>query len=136
MGLSNTNDTRNGAAEFAAVPVLGFVEKHQTALWLAARLLGGYEASRLVDRCAELLETERALNRRLQVMLEQLVALLTLEHVHNPERPQMGFFAVIDPADPAIAEICLLADGLQHALAEADKRLAWAVKQKKFSQAA
>lgn len=137
MGMQPTNNQgREGAGEFAAVPVLSFFEKHQSALWHAARLLGGYDASRLVDRCAERLEAERAVNPRVRMMLGQLLALLTLEHVHDPDRPQMGFFALIDPCDPVVAEICLLSDGLTDAMAQAEKRRVWAEKQSRFRKAA
>jgi hypothetical protein len=32
----------------------------------------------------------------------------------------MAFFVAIDPADPAVEEICLLADGLQSAIDRSD----------------
>ena len=38
--------------DFAAIPVLKFMSEMHDALWHAARLLGGYETSRLVDKCA------------------------------------------------------------------------------------
>lgn len=52
-------------------------------------------------------------------MLAELLSLLMLENVHDPERPEAGFFALIDPADPAIEEICLLTDGFRNALEQA-----------------
>ena len=52
------------AAEFTALPVLIFMGKHHSHLWHTARFLSGYDAARLVDRCAEILERERALTDR------------------------------------------------------------------------
>ena len=112
--------------DFAALPVMAFVAKQQTALWHAARLLGGYEAARLVDRCAELLEQERLVTTRVRGMLDQLLQVLTLEHVHDPDLPHMGYFAVIDPIDPVVEEICHLANGLRDVLAQFEVRRDWA----------
>ena len=44
--------------------------------------------------------------------LDDLLDLLMLEHVHDPDRIEAGRFALIDPASPVVEEICLLADGL------------------------
>ncbi|WP_334061618.1 hypothetical protein [Limimaricola cinnabarinus] len=98
-------------------PVLPFVSRNYEGLWHAARLLGGYESARLVDRCAELLAQDQCVSQRTRVMLDQILATLSLEHVHDENLPYMGFFAVIDPCDPAVEEICLLTDGLRQALA-------------------
>ena len=113
------------APDFAAKPIVEFIAANQTALWHAARFLGGYDASRLVDRCAELLEHERSVSNHVRLMLDRLVALLTLEHGHDPNRPNMGYFAVISPTDPVIEEIGFLCDGLRHALKEFEARRDW-----------
>lgn len=52
------------------------------------------------------------LSRRTTGLLSQLKDILFLEHVDNPERVESGFFAAINPADPVVEDICLLADGL------------------------
>ena len=38
------------------------------------------------------------------------------EDVANFDRPEAHFFSLIDPADPAVAEVCLLTDGLTDCL--------------------
>jgi hypothetical protein len=103
--LLTVTSPKNVSAEFAALPVIAFVAEHQCALWHAARLLGGYNASRLVDQCVEQLEKERAITQRILLMLDQLLALLTSQHSDDPD-----------------AEICLLSDRLRSVLAEAQKR--------------
>lgn len=84
------------------------------------RLIGVEDASARVERLAERLRKECRLIRSVRSMLDQLLVLLMLEHVHDPERAEAGYFALIDPADPVVEEICLLTDGLRHALAEAE----------------
>jgi len=105
------------AQEAPVDPVLSFISRHHEGLWHAARLLGGYESARLVDRCVEFLVQNRRVTPRSAIMLDQILAVLSLEHVHDENLPYMGFFALIDPCDPVVEEICLLADGLRHALA-------------------
>jgi hypothetical protein len=106
--------------EIPADPVFSFINAHQEGLWHAARLLGGYESARLVDRCVELLEQDRFVTPRTRIMLHQILAILALDLVDDANRPYMGYFAVIDPLDPIVEEICLLTDGLRHALASTD----------------
>ena len=96
--------------------ILSFVSKHYEALWHAARLLGGYDSARLVDRCLERLTEDQIVTQRAQIMLLQIMELLSLERVDDPELPYMGFFAVIDPLDPVVEEICLLTDEMREAL--------------------
>lgn len=100
--------------------VCSFISAHQEGLWHAARLLGGYESARLVDRCVELLAQDQRVRPRTAVMLSQILSLLSLDNVDDPDLPYVGFFAVIDPSDPVIEEICLLTDGLRHAMARGD----------------
>lgn len=106
--------------EIPADPVLSFISARQEALWHAARLLGGYESARLVDRCIELLTLDRRVTTRTRFMLDQILALLSLEKVDDPDLPYMWHFAVIDPVDPVVEEICLLTDELRHALERRD----------------
>jgi len=108
----------------AAKPVALFIAEHRSALMNAACLLGGRDASAKVERLAERLREECRLTRSARAMLDQLLALLMLEHVHDPERPEAAYFVLIDPADPVVAEICLLTDGLRDAMAEADALMA------------
>lgn len=111
----------DSAHPIAPEPVLAFVAANHAGLWQAARLLGGGESSRLVDRCAELLEQDRRVTPRTRIMLGQILAVLSLEHVDDPDLPYMAHFAAIDPADPVVEEICLLTDELREALEMADR---------------
>lgn len=110
--------SRDLSPEIPADPVLSFVSTHHQGLWHAARLLGGYDSARLVDRCVELLAQDRCLTPRTRIMLGQILAVLSLEQVDDPALPYMGYFAVIDPKDPVVDEICLLADGMRDALVQ------------------
>ena len=102
--------------ERANFPIHEFIEAHQCALHHAAHLLGGKEGVGLVDMVADALSREMSLSRRTIGLLRQLKSLLFLEHVDDIERAECGHFAAIDPADPVVEDICLLADGLQQVL--------------------
>ncbi|WP_281969168.1 hypothetical protein [Roseovarius nanhaiticus] len=91
---------------------------HRDALWHVARLLGGYEAARNVGRLAEDLERQAPISRRTKRLLEDLLDLLQLKNVSDPDRVEMGYFAVIDPSDPVVEEICILTDGLAQVIDE------------------
>jgi len=56
------------------------------------------------------------LSRRTFGLLSALGDILFLKHVDDPGKAQSGYFAAIDPADPVIEELCLLADGFAEAL--------------------
>lgn len=108
--------------ERANFPIHDFIEAHQCALHHAAHLLGGKEGAGLVDMVADALSRELLLSRRTIGLLRQLKSLLFLEHVDDIERAEFGHFAAIDPADPVVEDICLLADGLQRVLSESNDR--------------
>lgn len=118
-------DPAFNAEEFIVRPVFAFLSKHQSELWLTARFLGGYEAARLVDRCAALLERDRALTDRTRMMLGRIASMLALEHNGNTDRRLMGYFVVIDPCDPVVEEIRCLSDRLSTALSQAEERRIW-----------
>jgi hypothetical protein len=103
-----------------ALPVAAYVAENRAALWHAARFLGGYESAQLVNHLAAALQENRRLSAAVRSMLDRLLSLLTLEHVHDPHRPEMAYFVAIDPGDPAVEEICLLTDGLRSAIDQSD----------------
>jgi hypothetical protein len=105
--------------EFISDPILTFVSAHYEGLWHAARLLGGYEAARLVDRCRDLLVMDGVPTSCTRLMLCQILSVLSLKTVDDPASPYMGYFASIDPLDPIIEEICLLTSELRDALERA-----------------
>jgi len=116
----NSTFTPDLAQDIPSDPALRFMSGHYEGLWNAARLLGGYESARLVDRCAELLAQDRYVTPRTRIMLDQILAVLSLEKVDDPDLPFSGFFALIQPFDPVVEEICLLTDRLRDVLERAD----------------
>ena len=115
-----TTFTPAGPQEFSADPICTFFSAHYEGLWHATRLLGGYEAARLVDRCQDLLVLDGRPTSRTWLMLGQILAILSLEMVGNSESSYTAHFAAIDPLDPVVEEICLLTDGLREVLARVD----------------
>ncbi|WP_299362714.1 hypothetical protein [uncultured Paracoccus sp.] len=55
------------------------------------------------------------ITRRQHRLLLELLDILSLEHVDNPDRDECHHFARIDPADPVVEEICLPTDELHEA---------------------
>ncbi|NIZ62346.1 hypothetical protein DL239_15340 [Sedimentitalea sp. CY04] len=97
-----------------------FMQSNLEAVQNASLLLGGPKA---LNRTHELLDDLRsgtALKRRLKREMGALHDLLTLQNVADQEREECGFFADIDPTDPAIEEICFLSDGLLGILTQTD----------------
>lgn len=110
----------DNSQEISVDPIFYYVSAHREGLWHAARLLGGYESARLVDRCVEVLAQDRCMTPRTRIMLGQILAVLSLDNVDDPDLPYCAHFAVIDPLDPIVEDICLLTDGLRSALERAD----------------
>lgn len=103
-----------------ALPLHAYFEQNGEGLRHAARLLGGYDAMQRVDRIYAALQADVNISRLTRMSLDAVRGLLCLENVGDPDRVEMGFFAVIDPSDPIVEEICLLTDGLTAAIAEYD----------------
>ncbi|TCM76378.1 hypothetical protein [Rhodovulum steppense] len=93
-----------------------FVETHGDALRCAALLLSGRPGPRLVDDLAERLTREPIPGRKTLQAAGRLLALLSLENVHDDEGVEAGVFARLDPAEPYVEEICVLTDGFRDAL--------------------
>lgn len=115
----------NTPSEFAVKPILSLFAQQHSALWHSARLVGGYDAARLVDRCVVLLEQEHALNDHICLMLKQIEAIISLDEDVDPNDHYNGYFAAIDPLDPVMEEIRLLREDLSFAITESEKRLSW-----------
>lgn len=118
-------DAIPGVAEYGAPPlqpvdpIRDFVEQHRDGLLNAANLLGGRSGARLVQTVIDGLAGPTAPSRRVTRAIDDLRDLLTLQHVHDPDCDEAAHFAAINPADPCVEEICLLADGLCAALEDA-----------------
>jgi hypothetical protein len=62
----------------------------------AARKRRGWSTS------AAALQQDPRLTAGVRTVLDRLLSLLTLEHVHDPHRMEMAYLVAIDPADPAV----------------------------------
>ena len=100
-------------------PLRAFVAEHAPGLAYAS-MLGGQPGVALARSVADALTGAPVSARVLRQRVDRLHGLLTLRHVHDEERPEAGYFAQIDPGDPCVEEVCLLADGLHDALAASD----------------
>jgi hypothetical protein len=114
--LSTSFPPRSGRT--AATPLHLFVQNHRQGLWHAAGLLGGNGGQRLADEFITALAARPGLSPRAIHLLKRLLRLLSLEDVALPDSVEAASFAAIDPADPAVEEICLLVDGLREAVAQ------------------
>lgn len=100
----------------ARLPLHLFLSEHAPALAHAVRLLGGQKGSRLVSDLIDDLQRNPAVSRRGVRLAHQILDLLQLEHVGDPDREEGGYFTAIDPSDPVVTEICVLSDGFATAL--------------------
>lgn len=96
-----------------------FIDDNVDALTNAASLLAGAKGRRIVTILLEGLQNSAQPSGRTMRALQDLLSILSLENVHDEMSEECGFFAAIDPCDPAVAEICLLTDGLRSAMHEA-----------------
>lgn len=87
-----------------------FLSSHDAALGNAAALLADRRGVRLIDAIRDGLSQPGPLTNRLRRLLIDLRQLLFLEDDHAWDVPPL------EPEDPAVPEICLLADGLEDAL--------------------
>lgn len=99
-----------------STPLQDFLSGHADPLTHAARLLGGSRGAGLVSDLIDDLQRNPSLSRRGMRIAQQILDLLQLEHVGDPDRDESGYFASIDTCDPAVSEICLLSDRFATAL--------------------
>jgi hypothetical protein len=89
-----------------------YVSDHRAALLNAAALIGGQYGVRLARAVVDGLDDDEVLSRRSLTALDDLLDLLMLENVDDLDSIVSAHFATIDPSNPVVEEICLLADGL------------------------
>ncbi|SFP31250.1 hypothetical protein SAMN04488047_1059 [Tranquillimonas alkanivorans] len=99
-------------------PLRHFIEEHEDTLIKAARLLGGPDGVALAMQAVQRLRQESWLSGGTRRRLHALVALLALEHVHDHDRVEGGYFAALDPGSAEAEEVCLLVDRLRAAMDE------------------
>ena len=94
-----------------------FAAEQADGLSGAAALLGAAPGVRTALAALDGLSEPGHPTARTMRALDDLLDLLMLEHVHEPHRIEAACFAALDPGEPVVEEICLLADGLADALA-------------------
>ncbi|WP_157960605.1 hypothetical protein [Primorskyibacter marinus] len=94
-----------------------YLSEHEAALGHAAVLLADRRGARLINGIKDGLGQPGPLTTRLRRRLLELRGLLFLEHGDDSE--EFDLVAILEPDDPAVPEICLLADGLDDALRSA-----------------
>ena len=118
--IINVSRTKRPQDDGFFTDVRAFVQEHREALRHAAELLAGRRGAALANRIAEDLSDASTLNRRCRRDLEDLLDILALQNVDDPESEEAASFAAINPASPVVEEICLLTDALRDVLALAD----------------
>lgn len=116
----SVHSTERSPADAPFARVLAFVEEHREALQQAAELLAGRKGAKLAASIVDDLSDAKCVSRRCWRNLEDLLEILALENVDDPDREEAACFASLDPAAPIVEEICLLTDGLRDALEMAD----------------
>ncbi|SMC76651.1 hypothetical protein [Primorskyibacter flagellatus] len=101
------------STDVGEIALRAFLSTHHEALGHTAVLLADRRGARLINAIRDGINQPGPLTRRL---LFELRGLLFLEHVDSDDWDDAGCFAMPDPCDPIVPEICLLADGLDDAL--------------------
>lgn len=102
-----------------------YIQIHQEALQNAALLLGGRSALRRTQSLLDAFASQPDLTRRMKRETIALHDLLTLQNVDDPDREESHCFAMLAPESPHVEEICLLADGLENAMASVGIQPTW-----------
>ncbi|MGP6089305.1 hypothetical protein [Antarctobacter jejuensis] len=97
-----------------------FVHERGEALQNASLLLGGPAWLKRTQRLIDALSREPRLTRKTRQEAHALYGLLSLEHVHDFDRPESWHFGELDLEAPYIAEICQLTDALSDAIETVD----------------
>lgn len=93
-----------------------FLAHHDEALGHAAVLLADRRGARLLNAIRDGLEQPESITHRLRRLLLQLRAILFLDEADKDEWGSEGCFDLLEPEDPIVPELCLLADGLDDVL--------------------
>lgn len=99
-----------------------FFSRNSESLGCAAELISGRRGMRLVDALREGLGQPGPLTRRMRGLLLDLRDILFLDDSHRNPDGEFGSLTRLEPEDPALAEICLLAEGLSDAMIAAGIR--------------
>ena len=101
----------------AEISLRAFFAEHEKALENASFLLAGSRGLRLFNNIRDGLDQPGKITRRVRRMLHDLRGILFLEH----EEPWDDIdYSILEPDDPIVPELCLLADGFDEALCAAN----------------
>jgi hypothetical protein len=101
------------------IALRAYLSEHEEALGHAAVMLGGRRGARLINAIREALAQPGPLTRRLRCNLLDLRRLLFLELDYDENWSDEACFTSLEPDDPIVPEICLLADTFDEALQDA-----------------
>jgi len=93
--------------------VNAFLAQFDLDLQNAVLLLGGAPALMRLQRFRRSLSSANDKTIRLRRELHWLHDLLSLENVGDYETEEAGFFAMIEPEDPVVWNICMLTDTVE-----------------------
>ena len=120
MNYSNLLKDDTLGCSLCDVELREFFSENSEALGCAAALIAGRRGARLVDAIRDGLGLPGPLTRRMERLFLELHSILHFEDALNNPDFEFGFLNMLEPEDPAVAEVCLLADGLDDALRAAD----------------
>lgn len=126
--MTRSSDTMRCKANSQAVRKL-FADRCQDLLD-AAGLLGGAAAQRRCLRLCSRLRSASRMDCHCRQELRWMHALLCLQIVDHPDSAGATHFCNLSPDDPAVHDLCLLAEALGDLLAEIDSEQAKAVSEK------
>jgi len=112
--INSAADTRSVTAGELALRT--FLTEYCEALGHAAVLLADRRGAKLINAIGDGLNQSGPLTRRMHRLLLELRGLLFLEHAYGDDYDDVSFFAMLDPEDPIVTELCILADSLDEAL--------------------
>ena len=105
------------ALSAAIMQLFVYLSEHRDGLENASAQLGGPDAARRFRALhAAISVPQPRFTRWISRELLALHRLLSLDDAMDFDSPAAYHFSLIDPADPVVAEICLLTDGLRNCL--------------------
>lgn len=93
-----------------------FVSGHEEALGYAAVLLANRNGARLMNEIREGFDQPGPLSSCIRRMLLEMRGILFLDYNNGDACEHWASSTVLDPEDPIVHELCLLADGFDDAL--------------------
>tara|TARA_R110002012_G_scaffold303270_1_gene504955 strand:+ start:792 stop:1187 length:396 start_codon:yes stop_codon:yes gene_type:complete len=105
--------------QISEISLRTFFAENEDALGHAAVLLGGRRGARLMNAIRNAFAEQASITRSLRQNLMDLRSLLLLEHAYDENWSDDACFALLEPDDPIVPEICLLADTFNEALLNA-----------------